>query len=334
MQFFKCCLFLLSMLSSNIHASQLLPFIKSLNDYLEPQGLKIQEYRPSNNEIKGYKLNFVITKPEVSDQYETIKNIYINESLNTAIIVYKKELINSKLNDLEHVELVDSFSKFFKRIDDKYYPNSPLFKEPHKIPFSDDLMEFHNSKRSFIIDKSKTFITSSTVLFFNGEELSEFSKSKIDSDNFLIREKIKSVYESQEQITFIPNDMENLAVIFFSKALESATDIFKVRDIINKNKLGLLFLPYLDIQTDMNTSKDYQLFCQEDFDLTIELAMLGDLQQEFQCPDSDRSTQKIIEIYKARDYILNFYHIDFTKPYYYFYKEMKLIDYEYFKSKP
>ena len=82
----------------------------------------------------------------------------------------------------------------------------------------------------------------------------------------------------------------------------------------------------------MVKSKDYQLFCQQDFSLTIELAMMEDLSKDFTCPDNEQATKRLVNIYKARNEILDFYHLDFTKPYYYFYKEMKLIDYEYFKK--
>ena len=126
--------------------------------------------------------------------------------------------------------------------------------------------------------------------------------------------------------------MDNMAVVFFSRSMESSLNIFEMKDIINQNKLGLLFLPYYNIQDDMVKSKDYQLFCQQDFSLTIELAMLEDLSKDFSCPDNEQAAQRLVNIYKARNEILDFYHLDFTKPYYYFYKEMKLIDYEYFKK--
>lgn len=331
MKCFKCFIFLLSLLSMNLQANQMLPFLKSINDYLEPKGLKVQDYRPSMEDFSGFKLNFIISDPDRAAQFEKIQNIYINRDYNTAIFVYKKELISESMKDLDSVELVDSFSNFFKRIDDKYYPNSPLFKEPHSIPYSDNLLEFHNDQRSFLINKDKTFITSSKVLFFNGQELSEFSKNKISSDQLEVRNLVKSIYESQEQITFIPDNMDNLAVVFFSRTLDSSKNIFKMRNKINQQKLGLLFLPYVDLEQDMLTSRDYQLFCQEDFALTMELALMQDISKEFVCQNNERETQRLIEIYKTRNEILDYYHLQFDKPYYYFYKEMKLIDYEYFK---
>ena len=331
MKWFKCFLFLVPMFSINLQANQMLPFLKSMNEYLEPKGLKVQDYRPAMQNFSGFKLNFTVTNPDRAVEHETIQNIYINSDYNTAIIVYKKESIDEKMRDLDYVDLVDSFAKFFKRIEDKHYPNSPLFKNSHNIPYSDNLLEFHNAQRSFIINKDKTFVTSSKVLFFNGEELSDFSKDKIDGDQIEVRDLVKSIYESQEQITFIPENMDNMAVIFFSRALESSREIFKMRDKINNQKLGLLFLPYLALQDDMATSKDYQLFCQEDFSLTIELALMQDLSQDFSCKNTERETQRLLDIYKTRNEILDYYHLQFDKPYYYFYKEMKLIDYEYFK---
>ena len=333
MKFFQYLFLTLILSTTNAYASsEAFIFIKKLNSYLEDKGLKVQDYRPSKEHFSGYKLNFVVTDPEALKQNETIKNIYMNDSFNTAIIVYKKEFIDPNIRDWETIELIDSFSGFFKRIDDKYYSNAPLFKEPHTVPYSDNLFEFHNDQRSFIIDKNKTFITSSTVLFFNGEEFSNFSENKINADNLTVRNIISDIYEKQEQITFIPNDMDNMAVVFFSRAMESSLNIFEMKDIINQNKLGLLFLPYYNLQEDMVKSKDYQLFCQQDFSLTIELAMLEDLSKDFSCPDNEQAAQRLVNIYKARNEILDFYHLDFTKPYYYFYKEMKLIDYEYFKK--
>ena len=126
--------------------------------------------------------------------------------------------------------------------------------------------------------------------------------------------------------------MDNMAVVFFSRAMESSLNIFEMKDIINQNKLGLLFLPYYNIQDDMVKSKDYQLFCQQDFSLTIELAIMEDLSKDFTCPDNEMAAKRLVNIYKARNEILDFYHLDFTKPYYYIYKEMKLIEYEYFKK--
>ena len=229
MKFFQYLFLTLILSTTNAYASsEAFIFIKKLNSYLEDKGLKVQDYRPSKEHFSGYKLNFVVTDPEALKQNETIKNIYMNDSFNTAIIVYKKELIDPNIRDLESIELIDSFSGFFKRIDDKYYSNAPLFKEPHTVPYSDNLFEFHNDQRSFIIDKNKTFITSSTVLFFNGEEFSNFSENKINADNLTVRNIISDIYEKQEQITFIPNDMDNMAVVFFSRAMESSLNIFEM----------------------------------------------------------------------------------------------------------
>lgn len=329
----KFLLLILMLFVTNAHAStNAFTFIKKLNVYLNDKGLKVQDYRPSTEYFSGYKLNLVVTNPELLQQYESIQNIYMNDDFDSAIIVYKKELIDPNIRDLKYIDLIDSFSRFFKRIDDKYYSNAPLFKEPHTVPYSDNLLEFHNDKRSFVIDKNKTFITSSTILFFNGEEFSEFSQNKIISDNLTIRNIIQDIYKEQEQITFIPDDMNNMALVFFSRTMESSLNIFEMKDVINKNKLGLLFLPYYDIKEDMVISKDYQLFCQQDFNLTIELALMEDLSKDFSCPNNEQATNRLINIYKTRNEILDYYHLDFTKPYYYFYKEMKLIDYEYFKK--
>lgn len=329
----KFLLLILMLFVTNTHAStNAFTFIKKLNVYLNDKGLKVQDYRPSTESFSGYKLNLVVTNPELLQQYESIQNIYMNDDFDSAIIVYKKELIDPNIRDLKYIDLIDSFSRFFKRIDDKYYSNAPLFKEPHTVPYSDNLLEFHNDKRSFVIDKNKTFITSSTILFFNGEEFSEFSQNKIISDNLTIRNIIQDIYKEQEQITFIPDDMNNMALVFFSRTMESSLNIFEMKDVINKNKLGLLFLPYYDIKEDMVISKDYQLFCQQDFNLTIELALMEDLSKDFSCPNNEQATNRLINIYKTRNEILDYYHLDFTKPYYYFYKEMKLIDYEYFKK--
>ena len=159
MKFFQYLFLTLILFATNVNASSdALTFIKELNNYLSNKGLKVQDYRPSTEHFSGYKLNFVVTDPEMLKQNESIKNIYMNDSFNTAIIVYKKELIDPNIRDLESIELIDSFSGFFKRIDDKYYSNAPLFKEPHTVPYSDNLLEFHNDQRSFIIDKNKIIL--------------------------------------------------------------------------------------------------------------------------------------------------------------------------------
>jgi hypothetical protein len=324
--------------STQLQANDLFSFIKQINKYLVPQGLKVQDYRPALNDIRGYELNLTISNPSLATTQEPVKQIFINKDFNTAILIYNIEAIHKNLRNDTHLNLIKMFTKIFQQ-EEKYYKRLPLFKESVITPYNEDINLFYDSERSFIINNEKTFMASADVLFFNGEEISNYSEDKRKNSLFELKQIVKNIYEKQEQITFIPNNMKNLAVIFFSNSLPYTQEIFKNISSYNKEGLGLLFLPYYDIQKDKNTTKDYQLFCQKDFGLVVEYAILEGTTagKEFKCADSSEekiqaSTELLISIYKARADILNKFDLDSQQPYYYLYKQDLFIDYDMHKE--
>ena len=316
-------------------ANDLFSFIKALNKHLEPVGMKILDYRPAIDDIKGYELTLTVSNPTMATSQEPIQKIFINRSFDTALLIYKEEEIHKNLREDSKLELTSMFAKLFHKDQEKYYKDLPLFKKEKTIPFNSDISLFNNTNRSFIINKNKSFIASASVLFFNGTEITNYSEDKRKVDLYELREIVKSVYEKHPQITFLPKEMDNLIVVFFSTNLKYTVDIFENTQQYNNQKLGLLFLPYYDLQKDRVTAKDYQLFCQQDFGLIVEYAILEskESKKEFDCPNEtkhklEQTTQNLIDIYKARFDILSKFHIDYKKPYYYFYQQELFIDYD------
>lgn len=331
-------LMLFMFFSNNVLADDLFALIKQVNKHIASQGLKVQDYRPALDYIKGYELNLVVSNPSLATSQEPIKHVYLNKDFNTAIFVYKDEEIHQNLRNDTHLKLTSMFSKIFQN-DTKNYKRLPLFKAHDTTPYSEDLRMFHNSQRSFIINEDKTYVASAKVLFFNGQELSEYSDDKRKIALLDIKNTVKDIYEKQEQITFITSQMKNLLVVFYSNSQPHNKEIFKNIPKYNEDGIGLLFLPYHDIQKDKNTTKDYQLFCQKDFGLIVEYAILegNTSSKEFECANSNKdkvnmSTNILLDIYKARNDILSKFDIDFTRPYYYLYQQELFLDYDFHKE--
>jgi len=320
-------------------ASDILPFIKSFNYYLKDYGVKVGDYRLSSNKIEGYELSLVIVDPYLTSKYEPIQKILVNKDLNSAFIIFKENAINEKLRDKPYIELVSLFSGVFKQELPTYYKNLPLFSKQKTTTFSDNIFIYNDSERSFIIDKDKTIVASAQSLFYNGETFTNYSEDQRKVDLYELREVIKSVYESQEQLTFLPKKMDNLVVAFFSTERADTVDLFKSISAYNDSNIGLLFLPYYDITKEHSGFKDYQLFCQIEFNLTAEYYLLGNHneQNKFSCGDNNPSiaedkTQRLISIYQARSNILNRFYLKEDTPYYYLYQQEVFIDYELYKE--
>jgi hypothetical protein len=322
-------------LPQSAFANDLYSFIKALNKHLEPAGIKVLDYRPAVEDLRGYELTLTISDPSLATSQEPIQKIFINKDFNTAILTYKKEKIHENLRNNTKIELVSMYSKLFNQSQEKYYKRLPIFKKEYKTPFNNDIALFNDSNRSFIIDNDKKFIYSANVLFFNGTEITNYSDDKRKIDLYELKEIVKNIYEKHPQITFLPEKMDNLIVIFFSKDLPYTVDIFKNIDEYKKNDIGLLFLPYYDLQKDKTTSKDYKLFCQKDFGLIVEYSILesNQMKEDFECATDteykiDTTTKVLFDIYTARFNILNKFHLDYKQPYYYLYKQELFIDYD------
>lgn len=340
MKFMKTILLLLATIfSHSVFAdNDLFSFVKAFDKYLEPQGMKVLYYKPAVNEIKGYELTLEIKDPTLTMSYEPISNVYVNNSFTNALIVYKKEEINGKLNFSSKPELVSMFSKLFSKEFPEYYGDYPIFKKEKDSGFSEDISLYNNSQRSFIINDNKDFLMSADILFFNGETLSNYSKDRRNVDLYELKENVKNIYQKYPKLTFLPEKMDNMIVVFYSNNIKSSQNIFKNIKRYNDKNIGLLFLPYYGLQEDHSNTKDYQLFCQKDFSLTVDFSLLdmGDIKQDIKCPmetpEQIKTTKEtLFELYKARSNIIDKFYIkeeSQDKPLYYLYKQGVFIDHE------
>ncbi len=319
-------LILLIFISTHTSANELISVLKHVNKLLEEQKIKVEEYSESKT-IEGYELTLSLNKN--SKKY-TPKKIYLNKNLDSMIMVYKEDEISENIKDKEKIDIAKAFNKIYNTEDPINFPKEPLFKKETQSTYNDSFIEYHTSEKSFTIDSDKKYIIVGETYFFNGEKFVNNTSGKRKIFDYEIREKIKNIYEKQSQITLIPNNMNNMIVVFYSHDMRESEKIFERATEYNEKRYGLLFLPYFNLEEDMKNSKDYQIFCQEDFALSAEYRMLNTTKLDIGCPSNNeeakiKSQERLLDIYKASQEIKDYFYLDKEENYYYLYKEQKMV---------
>ncbi len=315
----------LLLLSTNSYSSEIVGVLKHINKILEEQKIKVEEYSTSKT-IEGYELTLSKNK---SQKYKPIK-VYVNKELDSMILVYKEDEISDNIKDKEKSEIAKIFNKLYNTEDPINFPKEPLFKKETISTFNEEFVEYHTSEKTFIIDSEKKYIIVGETYFFNGDSFINNTSGKRKIFDYEIRQKIKNIYEKQSQITLIPDNMNNMIVVFYSHDMPESEKIFERATEYNEKRYGLLFLPYFDLEEDMKNSKDYQIFCQEDFALSAEYRMLNTTKLDIGCPSNTeeskiKSQERLFNIYQSTKEIKDYFNLDKEENYYYLYKEQKMV---------
>lgn len=313
-------------ISTHSDANELINILKHVNNILSEQQLKVEEYSESKK-IEGYEL--ILSKSKNNKKYKPIK-IYLNKNLDSMIMVYKEDEVSDNIKDKEKIEIAKSFNKIYNMEDPENFPHVPLFKKGTISTYDENYMEYHTTAKTFTITNDKKYIFVGETYFFNGEKFINNTQNKRKIFDYEIREKIKNIYEKQSQITLIPNNMNNMIVVFYSHDMRESEKVFERATEYNEKRYGLLFLPYFSLEEDMKNSKDYQIFCQEDFALSAEYRMLNTTKLDIGCPSNNeeakkKSQERLLDIYKASQDIKDYFHLDKEENYYYLYKEQKMV---------